>query len=128
REIPDEGHLRRRPLLRRYLAGEAVDLTAADGGDVVERLLEQRGELALAAGNGGDAELACRQLTGRSVDAEHGQAVAVGLGLPGGRRVVVGQLQLNRPKAGRGRRRETLDQGALGEKIREIGGEARHEG
>ena len=74
REIPDEGHLRRRPLLRRHLAGEAMDLTAADGGDVVERLLEQRGEFALAAGDGGDAELARRRLTGRGVDAKHGQA------------------------------------------------------
>jgi hypothetical protein len=36
-------------------------------------------------------------------------------------------LQLDRPKASRGRRRETLDQRALGEKIREIGGEAGHE-
>src|SRR5215472_334253 len=58
REIPDEGRLRRRPLLRRHLAGEAVDLAATDGSDVVERLLEQRGEFTLAAGDGGDAELA----------------------------------------------------------------------
>ncbi len=95
-EIPDEGHLRRRALLRRHLAGEAVDLAAADGGDVVERLLEQRGEFLLAAGDGGDAELALRQLTGRGVDAEHGQAVPVELGLHGGGRVVVGKLQLDR--------------------------------
>src|SRR5262249_55773299 len=32
REIPDEGRLRGRPLLRRHLAGEAMDLAAADGG------------------------------------------------------------------------------------------------
>src|SRR5262245_24048541 len=126
REIPDEGHHPRRPLLRRHLAGEAMSLTAADGGDVGERLLEQRGEFALAAGDGGDAELARRRLTGRGVDAEHGQAVAVELGLHGGRRVVVGELQLDRPKTGRGRSRETFDQRALGEKISEIGGEARH--
>src|SRR6516225_11913177 len=103
-----------------------MDLTTADGGDVVERLPEQRGEFALAAGDGGDAELTRHRLTGRGVDAEHGQAVAVELGLHGGRRVIVGKLQLDRPKAGRGRRGETLDQRALGEKISEIGGEARH--
>jgi hypothetical protein len=35
-----------------------VDLTAADGGDVVERLLEQRVKLPLVAEDGSDAELA----------------------------------------------------------------------
>src|SRR5262249_59134964 len=100
REIPDEGRLRGRPLLRRHLAGEAVDLTAADGGNVVERLLEQRGEFALAAGNGGDAELPCRRLTGRGVDAEHGQAVAGELRLPGPRGGGGGEMQLDPPQTG----------------------------
>src|SRR5262249_60580620 len=62
------------------------------------------------------------------VYAEPVQAGSVELGFHGGRRVVVGELQLDRPKTGRGRSRETLDQRALGEKISEIGGEARHEG
>src|SRR5262249_34565939 len=49
------------------------------------------------------------------------------LGLHGGRREVVGDLQLDRAKAGRGRRREPLDQRALGEEISQIGGKAWHE-
>ena len=95
-------------------------------GDVVERLLEHGGEFLLAAGNRRHAELPGRRLAGRGVDAEHGQAVAIELGPHGGGRVVIGQLQLDRPEAGRGRRRETLDQRAFGEKIGQVGGEARH--
>ncbi len=101
-------------------------MAAADGGDVVERLLEQRGELLLAARDGGDPELPRRRPPGRGVDAEHGQAMAVELGLHGRGREVIGNLQLDRPETGGGRRRKPLEQRSFGEKIREVGGEARH--
>src|SRR5262245_10016646 len=127
-EVANEGHFRRRPLLRRYLAGEAVDLTAADGSDVVERLLEQRVKFPLVAGDGSDAELARCGLSRRGVDAEYGQAVPVELDLNRRRRVIIGDLQLDRAKSGGGRCGEPPDQRPLGEHISEIGGEAGHAG
>src|SRR5262249_35625457 len=127
-EISDEGHLRRRPLLGRHFAGEAMDLAAADGGHVIERLLEDGGEFPLAAGHRTDAELARRRLTGRGVDAEHRQSVAVGVGSYGRGGVLVGQLQLDGTKAGGSGRREPLGQRPLGEEISEIGGETGHDG
>ena len=103
-----------------------MDLAAADRNDVVERLLEQRGEFLLATGNGRDAGRSRRHLAERGVEAEHRQVVPIELGLHGRGRLVVGKLQLDRAEAGVGRRREALDQGALGEEISQIGGEARH--
>src|SRR5262249_48092365 len=126
REIADEYLLSRWPLLRRHPAGKTMDLAAADRCDVVERLLEQRGELLLAAGNGGNAELARRPMPGRGVEAEHRQAVAIELGLHRGRRMIIGKLQLDRLEAGGGRGGEPLDQRTFGEEISEIGGEAGH--
>src|SRR5260370_39874853 len=41
-------------------------------------------------------------------------------------RSIIGKLQLDRPKARRGRRGKTLDQRALGEEIGQVGGEAGH--
>jgi hypothetical protein len=52
--------------------------------------------------------------------------VAVEFGLHRRRRLVIGKLQLDCAKAGRGRRREPLDQRPLGEQIGQIGGEAGH--
>ena len=57
REIRDEGRLGGRPLLGRHLAGEAMDLAAAERHDVVERLPEHRGEFRLAAGDGRHARI-----------------------------------------------------------------------
>jgi hypothetical protein len=103
-----------------------VDLASADRGDVIERLLEQGIELPLAAGNGGDAELARCGLTRRSVDAEHGQTVPVELSLHRGGREIIGNLQLDCAKTGGGGRGEPLDERPLGEEKRQIGGEAGH--
>ena len=125
-EIADKSRLRRWTLLRRHPAGEAVDLAPPDRGDVVERLLEHGGEFLLAAGNRRHAELPRRRSAGRGIDTEHGQAVTFELGLDGGGRVIIGQLQLDRAEAGRGRRCKTFYQRAFGEKIGQVGGEARH--
>src|SRR5262249_60036291 len=100
--------------------GEEMIWPAADGGHVIERLLEQRGKLPLAARHGSDAELAARRLTGRGVDPEHGQSVAVKLGSHGRGGVVVGKLQLDGAKAGGCRRRKPLNQRSLGEEISKI--------
>jgi len=54
-EILDHGLLGRGTLLGWDFAGEAVNLTAADRGDVVKRLLEQRSEFLLVTGNSGNA-------------------------------------------------------------------------
>src|SRR5215510_6645531 len=67
REIGNESPLRRRTLLRRHLAGEAMDLAAADRGDVLERLGEERGEFLLAARDGCDPKLSRCRLAGRGV-------------------------------------------------------------
>ena len=48
------------------------------------------------------------------------------LGLHGGGRELVGELQLDRPESGRGGGRKPLHERALGEQIGEIGGEAGH--
>src|SRR5215510_2226180 len=101
-----------------------MDGAAADADHVVECLAKREVEVALAARHRRQAELALA--TERRVDAELGEAVALELRLHVRRRVVVGKLQLDRLEPGRCRRRETLDQRALGEKIREIGGETRH--
>jgi hypothetical protein len=105
-----------------------VDLAAADRGDVVERLLEQCGKFLLPAGDGGDAELARCRPAWRGVESEHRQAEPVELRLHRGRGVVIGKLQLDGAEAGRGRRRETLDQRAFGEEISQVGCKARHAG
>ena len=127
-EILHEGRLGRGPLLGRHLAGEAMDLTAAERDDVVERLLEDRGEFLLPARDRRHAEFSCRLLAGRGVDAEHREAVTVDLGPQRGRRVVIHELQFDRPEARRGRGAKALDQRTLGEQVAEVGGEARHSG
>src|SRR5262245_58590114 len=101
-----------------------MDGAAADADHVVEGLAEREIEVAFAARHGRQPELAFA--AERRVDAELDEAVALELLLHGRRRMIVGKLQLDRLEAGRGRRREALNQGTLGEKIREIGGKTRH--
>ena len=55
------------------------------------------------------------------------EAVPLDLGPHRRRRVVVGELQLDRLEARRGRGAEALDQRPLGEQISEVGGETGHE-
>ncbi len=69
---------------------------AADRRDVVERLPKQRGEFALAPGHRGEARTRRPPLPGRGVEAEHGEAVPLELGLHRRGRMVVGKLQLDR--------------------------------
>src|ERR1043165_1644151 len=102
-----------------------MDRRAADRGDVVERLLENLGELALAPRRGaGPALPAVRARLG--VEPELGEAVAGELGAHVGGRVVIRHLQLDRLEAGRRCRAEALHERALDEQVGEIGGETGH--
>ena len=94
--LRDEHRLRRRPLLGRHLAGEAVDLAAADRRDVVERLLEQRGEFLLAARHGGDAELARRCLPGAVLMPSMVRPWRSSSAFTADGAMVIGKLQLDR--------------------------------
>ena len=81
--LRDEGELRGRSLLRRYFAGETMNLAASDRCDIVERLRKQRGKLLFPAGYGSQPEFARAALPRRRVDAEHGQTMPVELSLHG---------------------------------------------
>ena len=103
-----------------------MDRRAADRHRVIERLLEDLREFALAARHGAEPALAAVRPRLR-VDAELGQTAALELGTDRRGRVVVGKLQLDRLEAGRRRRAEALHERALGEQIGKVGGEAGHD-
>src|SRR5215831_5636327 len=125
RIVRDEDALGRRAQLGRDLAGHGVDRRAADRDHVVERLLKHLGKLALAPRHRAEAGLAAvRSRLG--VDAELDEAVPRDLGANVGRRVVVGELQLDRLEAGRRSGAEALEQRSLREHVGEVRAKARH--
>src|SRR5207302_6200645 len=115
-----------RPLLGRNQAGEAMHRVAADRDGIVERLAEQRRELLLAAGHRGKPRLA--RTPERRVEPKHRDTVALDLRLEHARRMVVGHLKFDRAKPGGLGGADALWERALGEEVREIGGEAGHGG
>ena len=124
RQIGDKGPLRRRPLVHRHEAGETMDGAATDGHDVVQRLREQRVEVALAIWHRRQPELPLTAALG--VDPEHGEAMAFDLGPESRCRRGVGKLPLDREKAAGGRGSGSLDQRTLREKIGNIGSKTGH--
>ena len=94
-----------------------MDGAAADGNRIVERLGEDGLEIALAAGQRGEAEFALLALAGRRIEAEHGETVALDSGLHLGGRDVIGKLQLDAFEAGGSGGVDAREQRALGEQI-----------
>ena len=101
-----------------------MDGAATDGHDVVQRLREQRVEIALAIWHRGQPELPLAAALG--VDPEHGEAVALDLGPQRGCRRGVGKLALDRGKAAGSRGAGPLDQRPLRVQIGDIGGKTGH--
>jgi hypothetical protein len=125
RQIPHERVFRSRPLLGCNLARHAMDRAAADRGDEIKRLLEDRIPIGFPARYSGQAGIAVTAAH-RGVDAELDQAMLLDLGPNRSRRLVVGKLQFHRLEAGRSRGAEALNRRPFGEEIGEIGGETRH--
>src|SRR5690606_6742246 len=69
--------------------------------------------------------LAAGPVAGRAVEQGLREAVPVELGTDGLGLMLVGKQELDRPEASRGRRTKTLEEWALGEHEREIGGKSR---
>src|ERR1700730_4135396 len=103
-----------------------MNLASTDGGDVVEALRKQLGELLLASRNGPYPEFSPGQLARARIDAEHGQTMPIELRFHSGRCVIIRQLQLHRRKASCCRGRKALDHPPFGEEVGEVGSKARH--
>ena len=102
-----------RALLGRHHAGEAMDRAAADRGDVVERLLEQRFEFRSRPGTAAspNSPLPRRPVLIPSMVRPCRSISA----FTARRRDVVGKMRLDRVEAGRRGRAEALQQRAVGE-------------
>src|ERR1700730_17449809 len=126
-EIADEGPLGGGTLLRRHFPRKAMNLASTGGGDVVDALRKQLGELLLTSRNGPYPEFSPGQLARARIDAEHGQAMPIELRFHSGRCVIIRQLQLHGRKASCRRGRKPLDHPPLGKEIGEVGSKPRHE-
>ena len=103
-----------------------MNLASTDGGDVVEALRKQLGELLLASRNGSYPEFSPGQLPRARIDAEHGQAMPIELRLHSGGRVIIRKLQLHGRKASCRRGCKPLDHPPLGKEIGQVGSKPRH--
>src|ERR1700733_5069029 len=95
---------------------------AADGGDIIERPLERSVEVALAAGQRGEAEFR----TLRRVDGKLCEIVLLELRRHRRRRGAIGKLEFDRGETRSRGGAKGFDQRAFGEQMAEIGGKAGH--
>ena len=111
----------------RHAAGHDMDGRTAGFHGVGNGLLDERGGVGFAAGDGGQAQMAAGACVDVGVDAEqHDAGIGTG-GLGLGRWRFIGEMQLDRLEAGAAGRGDAFQQWPVRPEKAEIGGKSDHE-